>query len=82
MQNAVEETFKKSNGHKITVSGDGTWQTRGVSSLHGIVDILSAVPTAKVRIRLTYFMFSISFLGIRYRKIIEKMFHLYWSSEY
>ncbi|CAF4513797.1 unnamed protein product [Rotaria sp. Silwood2] len=48
MQNAIEETCKKSNGCKITVSGDGTWQTRGFSSLHGIVDILSTVPTAKV----------------------------------
>ena len=50
MQNAVEESCKKSNGRKITVSVDGTWQTRGFSSLHESVDILSTVPTAKVRI--------------------------------
>ncbi|CAF4725947.1 unnamed protein product [Rotaria sp. Silwood1] len=47
MQNAIEETCKELNGRKITVSGDGTWQTRGFSSLHGIVDILTTVPIAK-----------------------------------
>ncbi|CAF4913332.1 unnamed protein product, partial [Rotaria socialis] len=48
MKNAVEEACKKSNGRKITASGDGTWQKRGFSSLHGVVEVLSNGPTAKV----------------------------------
>ncbi|CAF1461525.1 unnamed protein product [Rotaria sp. Silwood1] len=47
MQNAIKETCKELNGRKITVWEDGTWQTRGFSSLHGIVDILTRVPIAK-----------------------------------
>ncbi|CAM2730321.1 unnamed protein product, partial [Rotaria socialis] len=48
MNNAVEEACKKSNERKITVSGDGTWQKRGFSSLHVVVEVLSNGPTAKV----------------------------------
>ncbi|CAM2719232.1 unnamed protein product [Rotaria socialis] len=50
MKNAVEEACKKSNGRKITVSGDGTWQKRGFSILHGVLEVLSNGPTAKVHI--------------------------------
>ncbi|CAM2724124.1 unnamed protein product [Rotaria socialis] len=50
MKNAVEEACKKSNGRKITVSGDGTWQKRGFSSLHGVVEVLFNGPTAKLHI--------------------------------
>ncbi|CAF3515214.1 unnamed protein product [Rotaria socialis] len=48
MSNAVEDACKKSNERKITVGGDGTWQKRGFSSLHGVVEVLSNGPTAKV----------------------------------
>ncbi|CAF2123078.1 unnamed protein product [Rotaria magnacalcarata] len=48
MKNTVEEACKKSNERKITVSGDGTWQKRGFSSLHGVVEVLSNGPTSKV----------------------------------
>ena len=50
MKDAVEEVCKKSNERKITVSGDGAWQKRGFSSLHGVVEVLSTGPTAKVHI--------------------------------
>jgi hypothetical protein len=51
MKNAIEEACSESNKRKLTVSGDGTWQKRGFSSLHGVVEIMSTCSSAKVRIR-------------------------------
>ncbi|CAF4717741.1 unnamed protein product, partial [Rotaria sp. Silwood2] len=51
MKNATEEACGESNKRKLTVSGDGTWQKRGFSSLHGVVEIMSSCSSAKVRIR-------------------------------
>ena len=50
MKNAIEEACGESNNRKLTVSGDGTWQKRGFSSLHGVVEIMSTCSSAKVRI--------------------------------
>ena len=50
MKTAVEEACCQSNERQLTVSGDGTWQKRGFSSLHGIVEIMSNCSNAKVRI--------------------------------
>ncbi|CAF3719135.1 unnamed protein product [Rotaria sp. Silwood1] len=48
MKNAIEEACSESNTRKLTVSGDGTWQKRGFSSLHGIVEIMSTGSSTKV----------------------------------
>ncbi|CAF2920553.1 unnamed protein product [Rotaria sp. Silwood2] len=48
MKNAIEEACGESNRRKLTVSGDGTWQKRGFSSLHGVVEIMSTCSSAKV----------------------------------
>ncbi len=48
MKNAIEEACTQSNERKLTVSGDGTWQKRGFSSLHGIVELMSTCSDAKV----------------------------------
>ncbi|CAF4576870.1 unnamed protein product, partial [Rotaria sp. Silwood2] len=48
MKNATEEACGESNKRKLTVSGDGTWQKRGFSSLHGVVEIMSTCSSAKV----------------------------------
>ncbi|CAF1227892.1 unnamed protein product, partial [Rotaria sp. Silwood1] len=48
MKNALEEARSESNKRKFTVSGYGTWQKRGFSSLHGIVEIMSTGSSAKV----------------------------------
>ncbi len=50
MKNAIEEACYESNKRQLTVSGDGTWQKRGFSSLHGVVDIMSNCSNSKVRI--------------------------------
>ena len=55
MKNAVEEACDQSNERKLTVSGDGTWQKRGFSSLHGVVAIMSTGSDAKVHIKGRYF---------------------------
>ncbi|CAF3967970.1 unnamed protein product, partial [Rotaria sp. Silwood1] len=39
MKKAIEEACSESNKRKLTLSGDGTWQKRGFSSLHGVVDV-------------------------------------------
>jgi hypothetical protein len=51
MKNAIEEACSESNERKLTVSDDGTWQKRGFSSLHGVVEIMSNCSNAKVRIK-------------------------------
>ncbi|CAF0711937.1 unnamed protein product [Adineta steineri] len=48
MKDAIEEACNESNRRQLTVSGDGTWQKRGFSSLHGVVDIMSSCSNAKV----------------------------------
>ncbi|UJR19120.1 hypothetical protein I4U23_022251 [Adineta vaga] len=48
MKNAVADACRESNERRLTVSGDGTWQKRGFSSNHGVVDIMSVGPNAKV----------------------------------
>jgi hypothetical protein len=48
MKNAIEEACYESNKRQLTVSGDGTWQKRGFSSLHGVVDIMSNCSSSKV----------------------------------
>ncbi|CAF1349679.1 unnamed protein product [Adineta steineri] len=48
MKNAIEEACHESNKRQLTVSGDGTCQKRGFSSLHGVVDIMSSCSNAKV----------------------------------
>jgi hypothetical protein len=51
MEKAIEEACSQSNERKLTVSGDGTWQKRGFSSLHGVVAVMSSCSNAKVYIR-------------------------------
>ena len=51
MKNAIEEACSESNKRKLTVSGDGTWQKRDFSSLHGVAEIMSTGSSAKVPIR-------------------------------
>jgi hypothetical protein len=51
MEKAIEEACGQSNERKLTVSGDGTWQKRGFSSLHGVVAVMSSCSNAKVYIR-------------------------------
>ena len=51
MEKAIEEACGQSNERKLTVSGDGTWQKRGFSSLHGVVAVMSSCSNAKVYIK-------------------------------
>ncbi|CAF3973573.1 unnamed protein product [Rotaria sordida] len=48
MKNAIEEACSESNKRELTVSGDGTWQKRGFSSLHEVVEIMSTGSSTKV----------------------------------
>lgn len=48
MQNATEEEIKKTRSSYLTVSGEGTWKTRGHSSRFGATFIIRE-ETGKVR---------------------------------
>ncbi|CAF1515339.1 unnamed protein product, partial [Rotaria sp. Silwood1] len=48
MKNAIEEACSESNKRELTVSRDGTWQKRGFSSLHGVVEVMSTGSSTKV----------------------------------
>ncbi|CAF1429989.1 unnamed protein product [Didymodactylos carnosus] len=48
MSTAVEEACTQSDGRQLSVSGDGSWQRRGFSSLNGVAAVMSSSTTAKV----------------------------------
>ena len=48
MKNGIEEACSQADDRKLTISGDGSWQKRGFSSLHGVAAIMSNCPEAKV----------------------------------
>ncbi|CAF2828095.1 unnamed protein product [Rotaria sp. Silwood2] len=48
MSTAMQEAIDVVKSTDITVSGDGTWQTRGFSSKHGAADLLSTCDSPKV----------------------------------
>jgi hypothetical protein len=48
MKNAVEEACQIAGSRKLTVSGDGSWQKRGFSSLNGIAAVISSCSAPKV----------------------------------
>ncbi|CAF1419650.1 unnamed protein product [Rotaria sordida] len=45
---AIQEAIDVPKSTDITVSGDGTWQTRGFSSKHGAADLISTCDSPKV----------------------------------
>ncbi|CAF4061859.1 unnamed protein product [Rotaria sp. Silwood2] len=48
MSTAMQEAVDVAKSTDITVSGDGTWQTRDFSSKHGAADLLSTCDSPKV----------------------------------
>ncbi|CAF3866528.1 unnamed protein product [Rotaria sp. Silwood1] len=48
MSTAIQEAIDVAKSTDITVSGDGTWQTRGFSSKHGAADLISTCDSPKV----------------------------------
>jgi hypothetical protein len=48
MTTAIQEAVDVAKSNDITVSGDGTWQTRGFSSKHGAAALLSTCNSPKV----------------------------------
>ncbi|CAF4008459.1 unnamed protein product, partial [Rotaria sordida] len=48
MSTAMQEAIDVAKSTDITVSGDGTWQTRRFSSKHGAADLLSTCDSPKV----------------------------------
>ncbi|CAF1345396.1 unnamed protein product [Didymodactylos carnosus] len=48
MSAAVEKACTESGSRQLSVSGDGSWQRRGFSSLNGVAAIMSSSTTAKV----------------------------------
>ncbi|CAF1574274.1 unnamed protein product, partial [Didymodactylos carnosus] len=42
MKNAVDDAVKSGDTTDLTVSGDGSWQKRGFSSVHGVSTINSS----------------------------------------
>lgn len=48
MQNAIKQTVSTAKSTDLTVSGDGTWQTRGFASKHGAAALIATCPSSKV----------------------------------
>ncbi len=48
MSTAIQEAVTAAKTTDLTVSGDGTWQTRGFSSKHGAAALISVCDSPKV----------------------------------
>jgi len=48
MSTAIQEAVHVAKSSDLTVSGDGTWQTRGFSSNHGAAALVSTCDSPKV----------------------------------
>ena len=55
MKTAIEEACAEVNDRSLIVSGDGSWQKRGFSSLNGFAAIMSSSENAKLNLHITVY---------------------------
>ncbi|GFW84161.1 uncharacterized protein TNCV_4878241 [Trichonephila clavipes] len=70
MKMAAVEEYSSSPDNLLTVSGDGTWKTRGHSSLIGVCTVIGA-ETALMMNRYTGFVLQIQIHGVKYNAAIN-----------